>query len=191
LQNIDDLASFVNAYKKLETDNAALLVQSNETRHLRAQLSESKLQEQKAAHIAKRAQAESSENTARVASVQKELQESREKEEKACKKIVSMQYNLGLQEVKSRSADISRQAAEREVRNRDIEISELALAKEVLEQRLRDTEFQQQFKQRIQDLEAENESLKGQVDDLEKEIKDTRDKFAEYQRKIRAVSLHL
>lgn len=186
MQDIDDFTSFISTYTRLKADNIALITGNNEVRHLRAQLDESRLREKAAVDITQRARAESNTKTALIASIRKELQESREKEEEASKKFVSMCYNLGLQEVKTRSAEISREAAEKKVQHQAVEIGQLTLAKDHLEEQLKNIASQEELELEVQTLKAEkeklgakNESLKGQVGNLEKEIRDMREKFTE------------
>lgn len=196
LQDIDDLASFLNAYKTLKRKYAALVTENNEVQNLRTQLSQSQSSEREALSVAQRAQTELDTMITHTASLEKQLEETSESEEKATKNMVAMRYTLGLQEVKTASANVSLREAEKKAQDLAAEVEALRLAKETVEQQLKDTASSEAIKRELHAVQAKNEGLleesvmlQNRVKTLEEEVKDTKDRFNAYQAKIRAVTM--
>jgi hypothetical protein len=118
------------------------------------------------------------------------------KADEASQKLTSMRYALGLQEVKTASANVALQETVQKGQTYVVEMQDLRRAKEAAEQQLKDTVSSENFKREMQAVRFEKEclleenmALRIQVKSLEEEVKDTKDRFSAYQAKIRAATM--
>ncbi|KAJ4352356.1 uncharacterized protein N0V89_007704 [Didymosphaeria variabile] len=184
--NIDDLAAFVHQFKELKAENILLQQHKAEARDLQAHVDRSKQDAKQAYTQAHDLQEKCLDNEEEVKKLRKQLAESLAQSAAKSKKLT---YELGQEQWKAQLAQRARDTTQTQLKAVQVEKDDLEQRLAKAEQDVASSEKLAAMESKLEALEGEKQGMKIRIAYLDGEVRKERNKFNDYKKKIRNLSM--